>query len=286
MPHEKQWQLWKQANRLRSNEQGELHQPLQRWHQRPQRQRRAWPVYGWRPAGLAMSIVYKILHCKKTRIQKNTWDSGWAFRGMTPSTINSQHTPEPVTIATMPHDATPLDIIHGATTAAQRTYVYNRIARIASKPRIIPIFPPVSLKNQDFMAYIRQLEPCWETELLQHIQLTHDIFTTYSKMRIKFHAVGDRSVQHSSQGAFGWIVSTTSSERLVKAYGPVRGHKPTSYWAEGYGMLVILRFTSRIQQYCMIAKHTWKWTLSSDNKSLVNTVNEVKDTVFRRNKTP
>jgi hypothetical protein len=40
-PHARSWQLWKTANRIWSNDQDELHQPLQRWRQRTQQQRRA-----------------------------------------------------------------------------------------------------------------------------------------------------------------------------------------------------------------------------------------------------
>ena len=40
-PLPKLWKLWQRANRLWSNEHGELHQPLQRWQHKLQRQRRA-----------------------------------------------------------------------------------------------------------------------------------------------------------------------------------------------------------------------------------------------------
>ena len=145
-----------------------------------------------------------------------------------------------------------------------------------NKPRRPPRISRGLTKNQDFEAYLRQL-PQWEAELLQHVHVLQDIYTTLSKMQAQFLAAGDGSVRHKTQGAFGFILSTAAGERLVTAYGLVRGYKPTSYRAEAYGMLAILRFIKHIQVYCNVSKPEWKWTLSSDNQSLVDTVNGIED---------
>jgi hypothetical protein len=105
--------------------------------------------------------------------------------------------------------------------------------------------------QEDFHTYLNNLDGEWEIELLAKAQLTHDAFTTCAKMRKNgFHAAGDGSVQHEHHGAFGWIISTREGERLARANGPVRGYRPTSYRAEGYGILSILRFVKRLLLYC------------------------------------
>jgi hypothetical protein len=42
-------------------------------------------------------------------------------------------------------------------------------------------------------------------------------------------------------------------------------------------MLAILRLIKHIQVYCKVSNPQWKWTLSSDNSSLVNTINGIDD---------
>ena len=127
--------------------------------------------------------------------------------------------------------------------------------------------------QEDFHTYLNNLDGEWEIELLAKAQLTHDAFTTCAKMRKNgFHAAGDGSVQHEHHGAFGWIISTREGERLARANGPVRGYRPTSYRAEGYGILSILRFVKRLLLYCN-EDPDWQWEMTSDNISLVDTVN-------------
>ena len=66
---------------------------------------------------------------------------------------------------------------------------------------------------------------------------------------------------------------------MVRAYGPVPGANPTSYRAEAYGLLSVLRFLVRIQEFCQtIGPKDWKWTATSDNlRSLVDVINGTTD---------
>jgi hypothetical protein len=66
-------------------------------------------------------------------------------------------------------------------------------------------------------------------------------------------------------------VSTSDGDRLVKAYGPVRGADQHRIERKGMGCRQFFRFLKHIAGYCKETP-TWKWTLSSDNISLVNQV--------------
>jgi hypothetical protein len=181
----------------------------------------------------------------------------------------------------LPSNATPLDVEAEGDTPTDEVMklIYDRKAVSQFKPRrqnrTRRKVRQQKRVNQDFEAYLQQLDP-WENELLSYVNLKYDIFTTYGKMQEEFHAAADGSIQRRHSGSFGWTVSTTNGDRLIKAYGPVRGGRPTSYRAEGYGMLSILRFLKHIQTFCNVTP-TWKWTLSSDNISLVNKVNGKED---------
>ncbi len=52
--------------------------------------------------------------------------------------------------------------------------------------------------------------------------------------------------------------------------GPAQGMKPSSYGAEGYGMVSILRFLVRISEFCG-SKPRWM-NVYSDNLALINRI--------------
>lgn len=93
-----------------------------------------------------------------------------------------------------------------------------------------------------------------------------------------FVAASDGLVRYKTDGSFGWIISSTAGERLVRAYGPVHAANPTSYRAEAYGLLLVLRLLVRIQEFCQtIGPKDWKWTATSDNLNLVDVINGTTD---------
>jgi hypothetical protein len=72
-------------------------------------------------------------------------------------------------------------------------------------------------------------------------------------------------------GAYGWILSSDSGERLVCGMGPARGYKPTPYRAEGVGMLSLLRFLIRLAEFtCKFDQ--WHGIIATDSKSLLDTL--------------
>jgi hypothetical protein len=85
--------------------------------------------------------------------------------------------------------------------------------------------------NEDLSVFMAALDP-WEAELLEytHIRSGDTAYALLAKMtKTGFVAASDGSVRHKTNGSFGWIISTQQGERLVHAYGPVRGMDPTSY---------------------------------------------------------
>jgi hypothetical protein len=65
-----------------------------------------------------------------------------------------------------------------------------------------------------------------------------------------FLSASDGSVKFSTHASFGWSLSLPNGQRLATCSGPVFGIKPTSYRADGYGMLSLLCFLLHLFQYC------------------------------------
>jgi hypothetical protein len=276
---EAQWQLWRKANKLWSDDNGALLQPLTRWIAPIRDQRRQWHVYGdmkgriyvrqhqdiTRQASSGVPSLYLRYQVAPKRDSQHI-----IFSYAIPTIVPGNHTPQQHIAVPLPQNVTPVDIQHQEAVTLVH-YDGGKIRR--HKPRRIPRNMP---QNEDFYSYLaNKLDP-WEAELLKYVNMKHDAFSTYRRMQESFHAAGDGSVRYEYHGSFGWTISSTKGERLVEAYGPVRGFKPTSYRAEGYGMLSILRFVKQLQTYCQV-NPSWSWTLTSDNISLVNQVNGVED---------
>ena len=279
-PDDAQWQLWKEANKLWSDADGVLLQPLQRWRVPINKQRRRWYVYGD-----TKGRIYAKQECKtdpntstdvyiRYHVAPQHDAQNFIVTSAIPPTRLQGDLYQPPKEVRLPTNVTPVDV-----TAHQgriHTAEYDGGLIRQHRFRVKQLGQKKGIKNLDFHSFITQTTEPWEADLLQHVRLKHDVFSTYEKMKDVFHAAGDGSVKHIHNGSFGWTISTSNGERLVEAYGPVRGYKPTSYRAEGYGMLSILRFIKQLQTYCRVTP-TWSWTLTSDNISLVNKVNGIED---------
>jgi hypothetical protein len=58
----------------------------------------------------------------------------------------------------------------------------------------------------------------------------------------------DGSVQEH-RASFAWVIATEEGVRLATCSGPAYGCKPTSYGAEGYGILSTMRFITVAKQH-------------------------------------
>jgi ribonuclease HI len=86
-----------------------------------------------------------------------------------------------------------------------------------------------------------------------------------------FRAVSDGSVRHHTHGAFGWVLSSSTGERLAYGMGPASGRKPTSYRAEAYGLLSLMQFLSRVKEYSAMHEY-WSGTIGTDSQSVLETL--------------
>jgi hypothetical protein len=55
--------------------------------------------------------------------------------------------------------------------------------------------------------------------------------------------------------------------------GPASGRKPTSYRAEAYGLLSLLRFLIRLREFSHMHEE-WSGEIATDSKSVLDTLNE------------
>jgi ribosomal protein L17 len=87
----------------------------------------------------------------------------------------------------------------------------------------------------------QQSMPRWQEDLLQNVTIQTTEEHIREAMRSPLKIASDGSVQ-AHRASFAWVISTSTGERLVTCMGPAYGCKPTSYRAEGYGILSVLRF--------------------------------------------
>ena len=221
-PNEKSWNLWKRASHIWTSSGLTLRQPLGRWLTELTKQRRTWPAYFdphsnellLRQESKLYSIHPRSLH-------------GYAIAA-------DGHT------NTLPPMSRPATTLKGPTGWAMSPTV----------PCTRTQDGPVTQTAGTFSAYIQDLPP-WEQALLEHVEFHKDLYTLHHFLNTHQTCLGvsDGSVI-TKQGAYGWCLSTSDGIRLATGMGPAQGMSPSSYRAEGYGMLSILRFLTHISIFC------------------------------------
>ena len=149
----------------------------------------------------------------------------------------------------------------------RKTWNGWRIAKLGS---IIPS-PPSPISNT-FMQYCLNLEP-WESQLLANATLQfppNDIMQKLSTQ--EFRACSDGSAI-TLQGTFGWVLALPDRTRLAFGAGPVEGHDPNSFRAEGQGMLSVVCFLKRLKEWTN-SSLPLTGILATDNSPLLDRVKE------------
>jgi ribonuclease HI len=126
-----------------------------------------------------------------------------------------------------------------------------------------------------FSEFIQTLDE-WESELLQYVEMDNDPFEFCVALQPYRRAVTDGLVRRRNHGAYGWTIRNEHGQRVASGMGPASGSSPTSYRAEAYGMLSILRFLIRIAEYTGM-KFPWTGVIGTDSQSLLDTLNGVDD---------
>ena len=166
-------------------------------------------------------------------------------------------------ISDLPHQARPIEV---------RKSPHEESWMICqNRHALIPPPHPLTLRPDTFDAYVQTMDE-WERELLQFVDLRMDPFEFCVELQPLFKAACDGSVRLiSQQSAFGWSIRDERGTTVVQGMGPAPGSKPTSYRAEAYGMLSIMRFLIRIAEYTDMHR-SWKETLGTDSQSVLDTL--------------
>ena len=221
-PHEKAWTLWYRANRLWGDKNQRLKQPLGRWLVGPHKLRREWHSYvDTRNNELFLNSNSR--PGKEKFFIQPTLQQGFSLQA-------DGHTNE------LPLTSVPVALL------------YTKHAIHISKPSPqMPVYRETPTNTfESFMSTI----PEWEQILLEHISYHSDFYTLHHCLSTGQACIGvsDGSVR-GDMGAFGWCISNVHGERLATGMGPAQGMAPSSYRAEGYGMLAILRFLVRLCEF-------------------------------------
>ena len=243
-----EWRLWRRACLLWSDIHGRLRTPLGKWLVTPANQRQRPYAYTYRD---------------QLWIRQEDIDLYRAYRRY--EVDEGFHALQrAVHIRDIPNQALP--------TTVQRISAAD-VWMVSASPRhdhavSAPPRPPPILTFAD---YINTLQP-WEQALLRHSEFVSTPFELCTDLQHSLRAVSDGSVRHETQGAFGWSMRNARGETVATGMGPAHGGgKITSYRAEAYGMLSILRFLIRMAEF---AEMHWQWTgvIATDSQSVLDTL--------------
>jgi hypothetical protein len=240
-PDEPSWHLWQKANYLWTSNGTKLKQTLGRRLEPAEKLRRSWQAY-------LDPVSNELLLCRNDK-QYNIHPSHPQGFHLLPD----GHTNK------LPIGCSPASALQVPTAWAART----------TKPSI----PPETTSNQTdgtFDAFIMTL-PEWERALLSHIELHQDLYSIHHGLVTYKTSIGvsDGSAA-KDRGAYGWCLSSNNGTRLATGMGPAQGMKPSSYRAEGYGMLSLLRFIICLFEYCGTAPRCSQ--VYSDNLALIQRI--------------
>jgi hypothetical protein len=172
-----------------------------------------------------------------------------------------------IDFALLPSQAIPVEI--------QQHNIPDHWRIITPGQSIIPRPEIRAIEDMTFAEFIQTLD-AWEVELLHDVEMEDDPFEFCVASQPHQRAVSDGSVRHHNQGAFGWTIRNEQGERVAAGMGPASGSKPSSYRAEAYGMLSLLRFLIRNAEYTSM-HFPWIGIIATDSQSLLDTLNGVNE---------
>ena len=243
-PSEEIWTLWRKANLLWSHHDGTVHTPLEEWLLPRKDQRQQHFAY-LRHRRLYLRVgKHEYQVCTPTLIPG---EFRFHTRVRQYRQIKSDAHPVHVTVSTANPD-------------------HWRVAPVYHP--IITIPPPD--RAETFDAFVDTLEP-WEIDVLRMTTMHVDPNALCYALSNGLRAASDGSVRFLTQGAFGWALSTAQGIQAATGMGPARGPRPSSYRAEGYGLLSILRFLIRIAEYTGRGD-PWQGVLVTDSQSVLKTL--------------
>ena len=134
-----------------------------------------------------------------------------------------------------------------------------------------PLPPP----DATFHQYTQHL-PSWEKALLHALELIDVTEAELLQALQEPCLICSDGSQIGPKASLGWILSTYDGRRLAKCNGPAYGCKPSSYRAEGYGILSGCRFLIQFRHHHQI-EEPWQLLFLCDNDSMLNKALEPQD---------
>ncbi|KAI2493074.1 hypothetical protein MHU86_21458 [Fragilaria crotonensis] len=240
-PSPLEWRLWRKANRLWSQPSGRLDVPLGRWLRKHRDRRIELFAYQYR-----------------NRLAVRVADGFVVRRQSQQSYTRYEETSRVIRYLNIPNEAVPTTVVHNDDLSWE---VIRRGMVLCSNV--------AQSDMSTFSSFIESLAP-WEIDILRHTTLSVDPRMAVWELQEHFQAGTDGSSKHhGTQGAFGWIVTTSSGERIASGNGPSRGAKIDSYRAECSGMLTFLRFLIRLAEYTDMFG-TWVGRVGTDSQSMLD----------------
>ena len=247
-PSPSEWRLWRRACLLWSDINGNLRQPLGKWLVAPAQQRQHSFAY---VLGEHLWIRQDAPSQYRT-YRRYAADEGFhALQRM-------------ITIEQIPDKAVPA-LVEQPTEADVWMLMTPPTVTFRFQP------PPSPSPINSFSDFVNTLPP-WELELLQYTEISGEPFDFCEDLQPQMRAVSDGSVRHETQGAFGWSIRNESGIAVASGMGPARGGGcVTSYRAEAYGLLSLVRFLIRIAEYTEM-QLPWIGIIATDSSSLLDTL--------------
>ena len=248
-PSANEWRLWRRALLLWSNIHGVLRQPLGKWVVSLENQRQRHVAY----------IYQNRLWIRRTEV-------GFVYneylRYEVDEGFHACNTTRP--FSTIPSGSLPVTVLRD-----DNHDVWYPTNDIRLDHRYVPVALPSTART--FTEYAKALPP-WEAELLQYTEFTTDPYEFCVDLQPHLRAVSDGSVRHDTQGAFGWSMRNEFGATVATGMGPARGGgSVTSYRAEAYGLLSILRFLIRMAEFAEM-RMPWNGIVATDSQSVLYTL--------------
>ncbi|KAI2496026.1 hypothetical protein MHU86_18499 [Fragilaria crotonensis] len=222
-PSDAEWKLWRKANQLWSTPDGVLIRPLGVWlHPRSQQRQQHFAYLHRRRLYIRIGTTTTYQACKPT---SHPGEYRFITRVRQMATLKDSH---PVLVSVSPLNPDNWQV-HP---------IYHTIIASGREPA----------SGTTFDEFVNTLDP-WEIDVLRMTTMHVDPNALCEALSHGLRAASDGSVRFTTQGAFGWVLSTDQGLQAATGMGPARGPRPSSYRAEGYGLLSILRFLIRIAEF-------------------------------------
>ena len=244
-PGPKAWACWRKACRLFADRRRRIVPPMGDWTVPPGTTRR--PYQFWHDPYQHPNWLFR-------QRQDGT------FAKHAKLTMDFDQVPTAAHVA-LPDTAVPVDV----TPYYQGTWGITRTYRQFSVP------PETPLTNHNSLLDFIQTLPPWEKPLLENLELLgchqQDLFEMIQTDTLLICSDGSKDRHRAS---FAWYLSDSDGNRMVRCYGPCFGMDPTSYRAEGYGLLSICRLLYHLRDHFQLNLESC--SIYCDNKSIINRI--------------